>query len=181
MTHLLRDPSGLLILMLGAVGRLAFRREDDACQRITPAKGVSADLVSSPREPSHIVQPGGGIQETLLSERIHFTLSLEESGKLQEQSFAINRLPQELPCPGAVRLEALSTAGGPRSGDDDGCIGAETGITPKLPTHLEAMQVRHLCIEDDDVWLGSTNPLQGLLSGVGAYYGVAAGSEDAFE
>ena len=93
--------------------------KNDACQRISPAERISADLVSSPCKPSHVVQSGGRIEETLLSERIYFTLRLEESGQLQEQGLAIHWLAQELPRTSAVSLEALGAAGGSGGRDDE--------------------------------------------------------------
>jgi hypothetical protein len=43
------------------------------------------------------------------------------------------------------------------------------------------MHVGHLGIEDDEIGLGSANPLESLLAGIGADDRVTAGPQDAFE
>ena len=62
-----------------------------------------------------------------------------------------------------------------------GVVTAEARIAPERAAYLEAMDVRHLGVEDDDVRLGSAGPLERLLPGVRPYHRVAVRSEDALE
>ena len=62
-----------------------------------------------------------------------------------------------------------------------GVVGAEPGIAAEQSTDLEPVHVRHLGVEDDEIRLGSPDPFQRLLAGVGSDHGIAAGAQDAFE
>ena len=163
----------LLGWLFGGGSASASGAEHDAGQRVAPPERIRADLVGAPRQTAHVVQTGARIEQALLAQGVDLALALEEGGELEQQSLAVQRLAQELPRPGAVGLEALGAAGGARGRDDDGSGGAEARIAAQRAADLEAVHVRHLGVEDDEVGLGGPGPLERLLAGVGPNHGVA--------
>ena len=53
------------------------------------------------------------IQQVFIADPVHLKLGLEEALQLEEKSFPVEGLAQELPGPGAVSLETLGTPEGP--------------------------------------------------------------------
>src|SRR6476661_7451811 len=111
--HLLGNALDFLVRLIIRAGALRFGRKDDAGQRISPAEHISTDLLRPPSQAAHVVEPGSRVEQALVSETVYLNLAFQEGGQLEQESLAVERLPQELPCSCAVGFEPLSSPGGP--------------------------------------------------------------------
>ncbi len=101
--------------------------------------------------------------------------------QLEEERLGVERLTQELPGPGPVGIEPLRAARGPGRGDDHRGGRAETRVVPQGAADLEAVDVGHLGVEDQDVRAGVPGPFDGLTARVRPQHLIAVRAEDALE
>src|SRR3954468_23700347 len=105
------------------------------------------------RQSAHVVQPRPGVQQTLVPEGIDLEFALQESVKLEQEGLPVEGLSQKFPRSCSVCFQALGSTR--RTGGRDynrGCR-AESRVASEHPTYLEAMKVRHLGIEDNEIGL----------------------------
>jgi hypothetical protein len=159
LSDLLRDTLSLLIRHLFRTAFLRLRGEDHTCQSIAAAECIRANFVGSVGETPHVVQTGTGIQQTFLSQCIHLLFALKKGAEFEQEGFSIQRLAQEFPGSRAIGLKTLGSARGSGGSDDNGSGGAEPGITAEHPADLEAVNVGHLGIEDNEIRLGRPGSL----------------------
>src|SRR5688572_25669813 len=120
---------------------------------------LGADLARAPGEAAHVVQTRDLVEQAIFANAIRLELRAHESIQLREQDLGVERLGAELPRASAERLEPLAAAGGTRRRDQDRRRRAEVRIRRENPADIDAIQVRHLEVEDDGVGLSAAREI----------------------